>query len=154
MAPWPPRRTAAALLLSLLLLFSVAAAHAAREAPAAAASRRRGHAHAELQEGQGEKVRRSVSPPCVHAWRMAGSATPQPLLIIFLCVLQPLQVVVDGELEEAIVGFTATKAETEKDDDDDPCGGGAGGAEQEECLMRRTLAAHTDYIYTQGGGHN
>ncbi|MBA0851449.1 hypothetical protein Goshw_020012 [Gossypium schwendimanii] len=26
------------------------------------------------------------------------------------------------------------------------------GVEEEECLMRRTLAAHTDYIYTQN--HN
>ncbi|KAJ1275860.1 hypothetical protein BS78_05G168100 [Paspalum vaginatum] len=35
------------------------------------------------------------------------------------------------------------------------CGGGAGvEGEDEECLMRRTLEAHTDYIYTQGGGHN
>lgn len=25
-----------------------------------------------------------------------------------------------------------------------------GGDEREECLMRRTLVAHTDYIYTQG----
>uniref|UniRef100_A0A0A8ZM46 Phytosulfokine n=1 Tax=Arundo donax TaxID=35708 RepID=A0A0A8ZM46_ARUDO len=25
-----------------------------------------------------------------------------------------------------------------------------GGEEAEECLMRRTLVAHTDYIYTQG----
>ena len=39
---------------------------------------------------------------------------------------------------------------------DERCGGGAGGGEgeDEECLMRRTLVAHTDYIYTQGGGHN
>ncbi|PKA65966.1 Phytosulfokines 2 [Apostasia shenzhenica] len=29
---------------------------------------------------------------------------------------------------------------------DDQCEG----VEEEECLMRRTLAAHTDYIYTQG----
>ncbi|TVU47846.1 hypothetical protein EJB05_07460 [Eragrostis curvula] len=28
-----------------------------------------------------------------------------------------------------------------------------GGEEQDECLMRRTLVAHTDYIYTQGN-HN
>ncbi|PKA54252.1 Phytosulfokine [Apostasia shenzhenica] len=26
---------------------------------------------------------------------------------------------------------------------------GCGGLGEEECLMRRTLAAHTDYIYTQ-----
>ena len=30
------------------------------------------------------------------------------------------------------------------------CEGGEGA---EECLMRRTLVAHTDYIYTQGN-HN
>ncbi|KAI4996981.1 hypothetical protein ZWY2020_052323 [Hordeum vulgare] len=36
---------------------------------------------------------------------------------------------------------------------DDRCGeGGEGG--DDECLMRRTLVAHTDYIYTQGGNHN
>ncbi|XP_020676362.1 phytosulfokines-like [Dendrobium catenatum] len=28
------------------------------------------------------------------------------------------------------------------------------GVEEEECLMRRTLMAHTDYIYTQGKVHN
>ncbi|KAG6532655.1 phytosulfokines 3-like [Zingiber officinale] len=28
--------------------------------------------------------------------------------------------------------------------EEEECGGG-----EEECLMRRTLAAHTDYIYTQ-----
>ncbi|KAH0458818.1 hypothetical protein IEQ34_011632 [Dendrobium chrysotoxum] len=28
------------------------------------------------------------------------------------------------------------------------------GVEEEECLMRRTLVAHTDYIYTQGKVHN
>lgn len=42
--------------------------------------------------------------------------------------------------------------------DDERCGseGVGGGGEDEECLMRRTLAAHTDYIYTQGqgGGHS
>ncbi|KAG6468236.1 hypothetical protein ZIOFF_072809 [Zingiber officinale] len=27
---------------------------------------------------------------------------------------------------------------------------GCGGVGEEECLMRRTLVAHTDYIYTQG----
>ena len=41
---------------------------------------------------------------------------------------------------------------------DERCGGGGGWGEEgedvEECLMRRTLVAHTDYIYTQGGGHN
>ena len=40
---------------------------------------------------------------------------------------------------------------------DERCGGGGWGEEGEdveECLMRRTLVAHTDYIYTQGGGHN
>ena len=53
---------------------------------------------------------------------------------------------VDGE--EA-AGFTAA------DDDGGPCGGGGGGGEaEEECLVRRTLVAHTDYNYTQGGGHN
>ncbi|KAG2562718.1 phytosulfokines 2-like [Panicum virgatum] len=58
---------------------------------------------------------------------------------------------VDGE-EEKAAGFTAA------DDGDGPCGGGGGGGEAaeegEECLVRRTLVAHTDYIYTQGGGHN
>ncbi|WVZ51217.1 hypothetical protein U9M48_002379 [Paspalum notatum var. saurae] len=37
---------------------------------------------------------------------------------------------------------------------DERCGGAGAEGEDEECLMRRTLAAHTDYIYTQGGGHN
>jgi hypothetical protein len=43
--------------------------------------------------------------------------------------------------------------------DDERCSGGAAaagggqGEDVEECLMRRTLVAHTDYIYTQGGGH-
>ncbi|CAN6381500.1 unnamed protein product [Urochloa humidicola] len=56
---------------------------------------------------------------------------------------------VDGK-GEAMGGFTAAE--------EDPCGGagrGDGGeVAEEECLMRRTLVAHTDYIYTQGGGHN
>ncbi|CAN6363151.1 unnamed protein product [Urochloa humidicola] len=62
---------------------------------------------------------------------------------------------VDGK-GEATGGSTAAE--------EDPCGGGGGGAAagggdggeeaEEECLMRRTLVAHTDYIYTQGGGHN
>ncbi|CAO2149248.1 unnamed protein product [Urochloa humidicola] len=55
---------------------------------------------------------------------------------------------VDGK--EDVTGFTAAE-------DDGPCGGaaaGEGGEAEEECLMRRTLVAHTDYIYTQGGGHN
>ncbi|URD71947.1 Phytosulfokine precursor protein (PSK) [Musa troglodytarum] len=30
---------------------------------------------------------------------------------------------------------------------------GCRGVGVEECLMRRTLAAHTDYIYTQGNKH-
>ncbi|CAL9749387.1 unnamed protein product, partial [Musa acuminata subsp. burmannicoides] len=30
---------------------------------------------------------------------------------------------------------------------------GCGAANEEECLMRRTLVAHTDYIYTQGNRH-
>ncbi|XP_068657671.1 phytosulfokines-like [Aristolochia californica] len=29
---------------------------------------------------------------------------------------------------------------------------GCEGVGEEECLMRRTLVAHTDYIYTQGAG--
>uniref|UniRef100_A0A453HRB3 Phytosulfokine n=1 Tax=Aegilops tauschii subsp. strangulata TaxID=200361 RepID=A0A453HRB3_AEGTS len=39
---------------------------------------------------------------------------------------------------------------------DEGCGGGAkgGDGDDDECLMRRTLVAHTDYIYTQGGNHN
>jgi hypothetical protein len=42
---------------------------------------------------------------------------------------------------------------------DERCGGSGGGGEEgevddDECLMRRTLAAHTDYIYTQHGGHD
>lgn len=32
---------------------------------------------------------------------------------------------------------------------DEGCSGG-----DDECSMRRTLVAHTDYIYTQGGNHN
>ncbi|XP_020579181.1 phytosulfokines-like [Phalaenopsis equestris] len=28
------------------------------------------------------------------------------------------------------------------------------GVGEDECLMRRTLAAHIDYIYTQGKTHN
>jgi hypothetical protein len=73
--------------------------------------------------------------------------TPRVLILLSLCLLQ-----VDGE-EEA-TGFAAA------DDDDGPCGGGGGGGgeggeeAEGECLMRRTLVAHTDYIYTQGGGHN
>lgn len=31
------------------------------------------------------------------------------------------------------------------DDDDDACKG----LKSEECLMRRSMVAHTDYIYTQ-----
>lgn len=34
---------------------------------------------------------------------------------------------------------------------EEQCGGEGEG--EEECLMRRTLVAHTDYIYTQGN-HN
>ena len=48
-----------------------------------------------------------------------------------------------GEVDEEAMGFTAA---------DERCGG-AGGEGEEECLMRRTLVAHTDYIYTQGS-HN
>ncbi|KAF0895743.1 hypothetical protein E2562_014352 [Oryza meyeriana var. granulata] len=50
-----------------------------------------------------------------------------------------------GEVEEAAVSFAAVE---------EPCGSGAGGGEgEEDCLMRRTLMAHTDYIYTQGNHH-
>ncbi|KAE8708275.1 Phytosulfokine [Hibiscus syriacus] len=38
--------------------------------------------------------------------------------------------------------------ETERVEADDICGG-IKEEEEEECLMRRTLAAHVDYIYTQ-----
>ncbi|KAL6654809.1 hypothetical protein ACP70R_008274 [Stipagrostis hirtigluma subsp. patula] len=57
-----------------------------------------------------------------------------------------------GEVdEEEAISFTA--------EDDERCGGGGAGGgegegeEDEECLMRRTLEAQTDYIYTRGS-HN
>jgi hypothetical protein len=60
---------------------------------------------------------------------------------------------VDAGDEEA-AGFSTAAAATE----DAHCGGGGAGEGErdgdEECLMRRTLVAHTDYIYTQGGNHN
>lgn len=51
---------------------------------------------------------------------------------------------------EAAASFSAAEAGDER------CGGGAkeGDGDDDECLMRRTLVAHTDYIYTQGGNHN
>ncbi|KAH6813456.1 hypothetical protein C2S51_022474 [Perilla frutescens var. frutescens] len=33
--------------------------------------------------------------------------------------------------------------------DEGNCGGGGEGEGEDECLMRRTLEAHLDYIYTQ-----
>ncbi|XP_062197808.1 phytosulfokines 4-like [Phragmites australis] len=55
---------------------------------------------------------------------------------------------VHGEVDEEAMSFTAAAA-------DERCGGAGGreGEGDEECLMRRTLVAHTDYIYTQGS-HN
>ncbi|XP_062182874.1 phytosulfokines-like [Phragmites australis] len=49
-----------------------------------------------------------------------------------------------GEVDEDTTSFLTAA--------DERCGG-AGGEAEEECLMRRTLVAHTDYIYTQGS-HN
>ncbi|EMS47154.1 hypothetical protein TRIUR3_26535 [Triticum urartu] len=56
----------------------------------------------------------------------------------------------DGRAEVDAGGEAAAEAE------DEGCGGGAEGGDggDDECLMRRTLVAHTDYIYTQGGNHN
>ncbi|XP_051180989.1 phytosulfokines 4 [Lolium perenne] len=54
-----------------------------------------------------------------------------------------------GAGDEEAASFSTAAAEDER------CGGSAGEGEgDEECLMRRTLVAHTDYIYTQGGKHN
>ncbi|KAM0828061.1 hypothetical protein ACQ4PT_067790 [Festuca glaucescens] len=55
-----------------------------------------------------------------------------------------------GAGDEEAASFSTAAAEDER------CGGSAGEGEgdEEECLMRRTLVAHTDYIYTQGGKHN
>uniref|UniRef100_A0A8I7BCS2 Phytosulfokine n=3 Tax=Hordeum vulgare subsp. vulgare TaxID=112509 RepID=A0A8I7BCS2_HORVV len=45
----------------------------------------------------------------------------------------------------------AAGAEMEMEQEDQEAVRGCeGGEEVEECLMRRTLVAHTDYIYTQG----
>ncbi|CAM0873791.1 unnamed protein product [Alopecurus aequalis] len=58
---------------------------------------------------------------------------------------------VDAGDEEAASFSTAATEEDER------CGNGGAGVQkgdEEECLMRRTLVAHTDYIYTQGGNHN
>ncbi|XP_051212509.1 uncharacterized protein [Lolium perenne] len=38
--------------------------------------------------------------------------------------------------------------------EDHECETVAGEQQREDCLARRTLAAHTDYIYTQDNGHN
>jgi hypothetical protein len=38
--------------------------------------------------------------------------------------------------------------------EDRECETVAGEQQREDCLARRTLAAHTDYIYTQDNGHN
>ena len=55
-------------------------------------------------------------------------------------------------MDEEAASFSTAATE------DGSCGdGGAAGVQEEdkdECLMRRTLVAHTDYIYTQGGNHN
>ncbi|KAM0910867.1 hypothetical protein ACQ4PT_013873 [Festuca glaucescens] len=52
--------------------------------------------------------------------------------------------------DEEVASFSAAAAVG-----DERCGDGTGVQEgEEECLMRRTLVAHTDYIYTQGGKHN
>ena len=61
------------------------------------------------------------------------------------------QTQVDAGDEEESPSFSAAATEDDRCDD-----GGDAGVERraEECLMRRTLVAHTDYIYTQGGNHN
>ncbi|CAM0905258.1 unnamed protein product [Alopecurus aequalis] len=38
--------------------------------------------------------------------------------------------------------------------EDSECEMVAGEQQREDCMARRTLAAHTDYIYTQDNGHN
>ncbi|XP_014513415.1 phytosulfokines 3 [Vigna radiata var. radiata] len=55
-----------------------------------------------------------------------------------------------GRLGPASSSFTSTKTqnvalEEEKLDVEESCDG----ISEEDCLMRRTLVAHTDYIYTQ-----
>ncbi|KAM0853036.1 hypothetical protein ACQ4PT_051351 [Festuca glaucescens] len=55
----------------------------------------------------------------------------------------------------AAAARTATKASAnEKVAEDRECETVAGEQQREDCLARRTLAAHTDYIYTQDNGHN
>ncbi|XP_047062473.1 phytosulfokines 4-like [Lolium rigidum] len=55
----------------------------------------------------------------------------------------------------ADVAAAATKASAnEKVAEDRECETVAGEQQREDCLARRTLAAHTDYIYTQDNGHN
>ncbi|CAD5183246.1 unnamed protein product [Musa acuminata subsp. malaccensis] len=48
---------------------------------------------------------------------------------------------------------TNTQTEGVEEDSFEKMDEECGGVGKEECLMRRTLAAHTDYIYTQGKKH-
>uniref|UniRef100_A0ACD5XMV7 Uncharacterized protein n=1 Tax=Avena sativa TaxID=4498 RepID=A0ACD5XMV7_AVESA len=50
--------------------------------------------------------------------------------------------------EKSVSGVAGT--EMAQEDQEQPMTECEGGEGVEECLMRRTLVAHTDYIYTQG----
>ena len=89
-----------------------------------------------------------------HSCFQAPQRDLPPLLVILQCFAVPyfLQFAVSAtvagdEKSGSVPGMEMHRAEPEATEECE-------GEEGEECLMRRTLVAHTDYIYTQGGGHS
>jgi hypothetical protein len=71
---------------------------------------------------------------------------PQSHNVRFVVYLQGAEPAI-AHLEKSAAAGTGMEMAQEDQEATRECEGGEGA---EECLMRRTLVAHTDYIYTQG----
>jgi hypothetical protein len=71
---------------------------------------------------------------------------PQSHNVRFVVYLQGAEPAI-AHLEKSAAAGTGMEMAQEDQEATRECEGGEG---TEECLMRRTLVAHTDYIYTQG----
>ncbi|KAM1048332.1 hypothetical protein ACFX13_028147 [Malus domestica] len=80
---------------------------------------------------------------------MAGSVKALFFLVLVLCSTL-LVYAARPEPAFSAVNYAKTRLEgVETEQVDEVMGESCEGVTEEECLMRRTLAAHVDYIYTQ-----
>ncbi|KAJ9166362.1 hypothetical protein P3X46_021132 [Hevea brasiliensis] len=69
---------------------------------------------------------------------------------IFALVLVLTLVVIHAARQEPGFASDSLNVKAEKAETEESCEG----VEEDECLIRRTLVAHVDYIYTQGETEN